>query len=282
MIRHCTLLAGLTIPAFVAAAPIPAKLLAQHPRHSEVTLSPDGRHLEITTPVDNRTDLIVVDVAGKNEPVRLRYEPDEHIIAPIWVTDDRLVVSKGRKEGYREAPYAIGELNAVRSDLSEPRILFGYQRDQVARSGRRKDEGFARVLDRLDATSGSILVEFQTWNPRSKVTYVYRVDATTGARKLVDTIDLYLANVTVDLAGVPRFATSRDDEGKPQGLYRPKPDADWQPVPKSLAGYTIDVLAFEADHNTAWAEISDSGEPAMLYRIDVAKGKRAHRRWRRS
>jgi hypothetical protein len=79
------------------ADPLPARLFAQHPQYSPVAMSPDGRHLAITTPVDNRTDLMIIDIDGKSEPRRVRYRPDEHVIEPWWASDDRRVIGKGKK-----------------------------------------------------------------------------------------------------------------------------------------------------------------------------------------
>lgn len=57
-------------------------------------------------------------------------------------------------------------------------------------------------------------------------------------------------------------------------MYRPGTGEQWLPVPKSIAGYGMDLLHVEADDNTAYATITDGGEPAQLYKIDLAKGAR--------
>jgi hypothetical protein len=105
-----------------AAERLPAKLFAQHAQYADVTLSPDGTHLAITTPVDDRTDLMIVDLTGKSEAKRIRYKPNEHVIAPYWADDDRLVVGKGKKLGFLEQPFPLGEIYSTNLELKEQKM----------------------------------------------------------------------------------------------------------------------------------------------------------------
>jgi len=264
----------LAASASVSAAPPASRLFAQHPQYSDVAMSPDGRHLAIATPVDKRTDLVVLDLAGKTEPKRLRYGTNEHIIRPQFVSDTRIVVGKGRKPDYLEGTVSIGELNATNIDLSEPKALFAYQEDDGNRKGRRKDQGFARVMSRLGRIENDVLVEFQSWDRSDNSTYIYRVDAGTGERKLIDTVRMYNAWVDADHDGRPRFAFAIDENREYDIRYRPTPESDWQDLPSSIAGLSMVLLAFEQDNNMAYASISDNGEPAALYRVDFKSGTR--------
>ena len=97
---------------------LPAKLFAQHEQYSAVALSPDGTHLAIATPVDNHTDLMIVDLTGKNEPGRLRSLPTEHVLGPFWASDNRLVFSKGKKT--EPAAYG-GKIKIAKVNVDENR-----------------------------------------------------------------------------------------------------------------------------------------------------------------
>jgi len=117
----------LSLAAIAASAErLPAKLFAQHAQYSDVAMSPDGQHLAVTTPVENRTDLMIVDLSGKDEPVRVRYLPNEHVLSPIWADDDRLVLSKGKKFGFLEEPYTLGQLYSTNRNGEKQEMLFGY------------------------------------------------------------------------------------------------------------------------------------------------------------
>lgn len=273
-ISRCAAWAALSFAgAATVAAEIPAKVFAQLPQYGTMALSPNGKLLAITTPVDNRTDLMIVDLSGKAEPKRVRYMPNEHVVSPFWVDDERLVVSKAEKLGSLAQPRGRGELYSLDANGENQELLFGYVPDNGAVRGRRKDRGSAFVLDRIPGSKGEMLVYF-SGRSADRESLIYRVNAHTGERTLIEKIPLRGANVAVDRNQRARFASSRDDDAEPVLRYRPTADAEWTPVPKRLAGQTMAVLEFEKDNNTAWAEISDAGEPAALYRVDFANGTR--------
>ena len=272
--RGALLALTLCLAPLAHAERLPAKLFAQHAQYSEVTLSPDGTHLAISTPVDKRTDLMIVDITGKREPSRLQSLPNEHVVEVFWANDNRLVFGKGKKADFLEQPYWMGELYSINREMKEQKIMFGYQPDDGLRAGRKKDEGSAQVIARRGPDRGSLIVQFQPWRDDSKNTYIYRLDPNSGERDLIEKIAMERAAVTVDHNSVPRFAETADEYYNPILRYRPTPDSDWKPVPASVSARHMHVLAFESDNNTAWALIADQGESLALYRVDFAKGSR--------
>lgn len=257
-----------------AAERLPAKLFAQHAQYADVTLSPDGTRLAITTPVDNHTDLMIIDLTGKTEPSRLRSLPKEHVLAPFWANDNRLVFGKGKKADYLEAPGNLGELYSINREMKEQKIMFGYQPDVGNRAGRKKDKGWASVIARRGEDRGILIVQLQAWDEHDKNTYIYRLDPNTVDRKMIEKIPLESASVVVDFDSVPRFAASVDQQYNPILRYRPTANSEWTPVPESLAGRNMHVLRFARDNNTAWALITDQGKAEVLYKVDFAKGTR--------
>lgn len=96
--RGALLALTLCLAPLAHAERLPAKLFAQNPGFSAVALSPDGKHLALTTPIENRTDLLIVDLSGKDEPTRIRYRANEHVIAPsahssAWVKARKQVMT---------------------------------------------------------------------------------------------------------------------------------------------------------------------------------------------
>lgn len=256
------------------AAKIPVKVFAQNPGFSAVALSPDGHRLAITTPVENRTDVMIVDLSGKAEPMRIRYNANEHVIGPFWADDDRLVLSKARKAGSRAAPSGTGEVFSVDATGRNQQLLFGYVPDEGNIRGRRKDTGFASLLDRVPGGKGELLFSYVDWTSADRHSSIYRVNPVNGEREQIEQIPLRAGVVAVDHKLKPRFASSRDDNAEPLLRYRPTADSAWTEVPKSMAGRSMYVIAFEADNDIAWAEISDAGEPSSLYRVSFSKGTR--------
>jgi dipeptidyl aminopeptidase/acylaminoacyl peptidase len=279
MITHTTRVAATLALAFAVAPEghaerLPAKLFAQHAQYSSVALSPDGTHLAIATPVDNHTDLMIVDLSGKTPPSRLKSLPKEHILDPFWANDNRLVFGKGKKADYLEQPGNLGELYSVNREMKEQKIMFGYQPDVGNRPGRKKDQGWASVIARRGKDRNTLIVQFQSWDEHDKNTYIYRLDPDKVDRKMIEKVPLESASVVVDHDSVPRFAATVDLQYNPILRYRPTADADWQPVPKAITGHNMQVLRFAKDNNTAWALITDKGEPEVLYKVDFAKGTR--------
>ncbi|MBK6728057.1 MAG: S9 family peptidase [Xanthomonadales bacterium] len=265
---------ALCLAPLAHAERLPAKLFAQNPGFSAVALSPDGQHLALTTPIENRTDVLIVDLQGKAEPMRIGYRANEHVVAPYWADDERLVLSKAEKAGSRAAPRGTGEIYSVDASGKNQELLFGYIPDEGNIRGRRKDTGFASLLDRIPGSKGGLLFAFFDPSNADRHSAIYKVDAHSGKREQIEQIPMRAGVVAVDRNQRPRFALSRNDDAKPEMIYRPTADADWRPVPKALAGNVMTVLAFERDNNIAWAEISDAGEASSLYRVDFGKGSR--------
>jgi dipeptidyl aminopeptidase/acylaminoacyl peptidase len=257
-----------------SAERLPAKLFAQHAQYADVTLSPDGTRLAITTPVDNHTDLMIIDLTGKAEPSRLQSLPKEHVADPFWANDNRLVFGKNKKADYLEQPWDLGELYSINREMKEQKIMFGYQPDVGNRAGRKKDKGWASVIARRGEDRGTLIIQFVSWDANDKNTYIYRLDPNTVDRKMLEKIPLERASVEVDYNNVPRFAETVDLHFNPILRYRPTPDSEWMPVPKSISGRHMSLWSFDKDNNSAWAEISDKGEPSTLYKVDFAKGTR--------
>ncbi len=140
LLSRCAALAALSfVGATAFAAEIPAKVFAQLPQYGTMALSPNGKLLAITTPVDNRTDLMIVDLSGKAEPKRVRYMPNEHVVSPFWVDDERLVVSKAEKLGALAQPRGRGELYSLDANGENQEMLFGYVPDNGAVQSRERD-----------------------------------------------------------------------------------------------------------------------------------------------
>jgi dipeptidyl aminopeptidase/acylaminoacyl peptidase len=274
-LRRAALAVALTcFGANAFAAKIPTKVFAQLPQYGTMALSPNGKLLAITTPIENRTDLMIIDLSGKKDPKRVRYMPNEHVVSPFWADDERLVVSKAIKAGSLAQPRGKGELYSVDANGENQEMLFGYVPDQGNVRGRRKDRGFAGVLDRVPDSKGELIVYFSSFDAADRQSSIYRVNAHTGERKLIEQVPLRGANIAVDRNLRPRFASSTDDSNEPVLRYRATADAEWAPVPKTISGRTMTVLSFAKDNNIAWALISDSGEPDALYKVDFAKGSR--------
>src|SRR5690606_41680773 len=97
MIRTLLLtLAVLLAAPLHAAEPVgksvPLEQFWRHAEFTDVRLSPDGKHLSITVPQDDRTLLAVIRVADKKIIRKWDYGTNLHIQNVLWGTNQRIVL----------------------------------------------------------------------------------------------------------------------------------------------------------------------------------------------
>ena len=259
-----------------AASPPAAELFAKHSEISDIALSPDGTRVAMAVPVaeGTETQLQIIPLDEGGGALALRFGKQQHVTDVYWTTNERLVVSRAEMEPLHAEPYSRGELIATNADGSDQELLFGYIGDFFMKSGRRKDNGFSALTGLILDDPGMALVTFRCWNCGEEPdTVLFRVDTRTGVRKEVerfrgDTI------FGADRSGTARIAVSRDANDNPLMRYRPTADAAWQPLPRTMAGYSLSPLRFSDQPDVMFALVSDKGEPERLYRLDLAAGTR--------
>ena len=262
----------------MAQSPSPEDF-ARHAEVSEVALSPDGKYVAMAVPSSDgmETQLHIVPLDGSGKAQALRFGRQQHVTDIVWSSNDQLVVARARMEPLKARPYSYGELMSSDVNGKNQETLFAYILDDGMRSGRRKDEGFAQVVKVLDDEPGMVLVDFTNWptsrQDEERPTRIYKVDTRSGKRQEIE-VSRETAVFMFDHAGRARLKITTDTNDNPALNYRPGAGNDWQPVPKSLAGYNMRLLYVEPDNNTAYATITDKGEPKQLYKIDLAKGTR--------
>ena len=253
-----------------------ARDFARHAEVYEVALSPDGKHVAMTLPTeDNReTQLLIAPIDGAGKTQRLRFGNQEHVSNIVWTADDRVTLARARNLPLQPMPYSLGQLFSTDLTGKDQEVLFGYFRNNGLVNARRKDEGFASLAKVLDDEPGSALVWFTCWNCGERPdTVVYKVDTRTGNRREVERVK-DSAHLYFDQTGHARVMVGTDKNDEPTLSYRRTPDADWSPMPASLAGYTVSDIHFDATANKAIASVSDKGEPATWYRLDLDSGTR--------
>lgn len=271
----CALLSMFSLQA-AAQAPTPMDF-ARHDAVNEVTLAPDGNHVALAVGSEDglETRLEIVALDGSSKTQVLRFGPQEHVADVAWSADDQLIVSRARVEPLRPRPYSTGQLFTSDINGKHQDTLFGYIRESSKVSARRKDEGFARVDKILDDEPGVAMVVFRCWScGEDPDTVVYRLDSRSGNRREIER-HKGDADFFYDRAGVPRIRVSYDANDNPVLAWRTAASAAWTPVPKPIAGRSIASAHFDAKGDTLYASISDHGEPAGLYKIDMPAATRA-------
>jgi dipeptidyl aminopeptidase/acylaminoacyl peptidase len=273
------------LPAAAGAQDAAAKLFAKEPEYREATLSPTGSFVAVTTPYEDRRALSLIKLSGNYERSVIKFDVGEDprwggIVIPqpqnpVWVDDERIVVTKAKDFGRFGNLVSTGEIYASNADGKEQIQLWGYMPDRSGVRTKLKDEGYPTLMKALPDSKGEALFYFWPWTTGNskRITSVYRVDTYTGRRTQLESFDDSYG-VGADQAGNLRFLMRRDLEGIQHVRYRPQPGAEWTDAPRSLVGYKFGLWGFDRDNKLAYAEIADKGEPAAMYRVDVAAGTR--------
>ena len=265
----------------VAALPASAQAIsaADFAKRSEAwgaTLSPTGEYAALEVPVKDglETQLQIVKLDGSGETKVLRFRSQQHVSNIIWTADDRVVVSPARMEPLQERPVSYGELMTSDINGRNQDTLFGYIPDSGNLRGKRKDRGWSTVAEVLDDEPGMALVDFTCWDcGEDPDSVIFKVDTRTGSRTEIERID-GRADFEFDRTGEARLRTVWNDRDEPVLSYRPTKGAAWTPLPKAIAGRLIYGAHFDPDNNIAYALVTDAGEPAQAYRIDLKAGTR--------
>lgn len=259
----------------LAQQPPSASDFTRRPNAWEVSLSPSGEFVALAIPSQDglETQLEVTNLTNGDTQV-LRFGQRFHVSDVVWTADDQVVVSRAELEPLKARPVSMGHLYTSDIRGKNRDVLFGYIRDDGARRGRRKDQGWSSVIKVLNNEPGMALVRFTCWNcGENPDTVIFKVNTRTGDRQEVER-GAMRAGFQFDQAGKARFRTTYDEDNEPELSYRRNPSDDWTPLPKSIAGRLLYGARFASDNNTVYALVTDALEPAKAYRIDLKAGTR--------
>ncbi|MEO6064480.1 MAG: prolyl oligopeptidase family serine peptidase [Lysobacterales bacterium] len=258
------------------AQSIPVMDFAKHAQVNEVSLSPGGDYVAIAAlePSGLESTLRIVNLDGSGQTQVLRFGARNHVTDVVWTGDEQLVVARARLEPLKVKPYSLGELFATDVRGQNRETLFANIVTSGLSRGKREDEGFAEVVKVLDKEPGMALVSFTCWNCGEEPdAIVYKVDTRTGSRREVERAN-ESGDFIFDNAGIARVLLSTDSKDDPKVSYRPDAGSGWKSMPKSMVGYSMSGGRFDPDNKTLYALVSDHGEPAHLYKLDLASGTR--------
>lgn len=271
------LIAGLSVaPTASMAGNTPAELFSKPADYSGAMLSPTGEYVSVNTPFGDHRALTIIKLSGAYDRSVIKFDAPETVGTSIWTDDSRLIVFKGKDYGFLGGVSNTGNVYAVNADASEQEQIFGYLPDHSNYRSKLKDRGNVSFMRLLPGTNGDALFRFSPWTEGNSkwITSVFRINTHTGSRKQIESVPDY-ADIRADNAGVPRFTISWSLDGQQVVRYRRLPtDTEWSPAPAVFVGSEVSIWYFDEDNNHAYAEISEKGEAATLYRINVAEGTR--------
>ena len=259
---------GVAMATQVAVPPtLPVEVFARSLPFSAPLLSPDGKHLAVGVDLgEGHHALQVFAVATMTRTAVLRLPRFEQIYDMAWVSDQRLVLAKGRRFGSLEAPWPTGEIIATNADGKEQAYIYGYEQPNTAAG---LDRGFGELAGVPREHDGRIYLRQRQRNERNSS--LYEVQTVGRPRfRLLTQVNVPGLGFVVDNEGVPRFAYGVDDQDN-RLLFTSVDGKQWQPVAEPMLR-PISVLP---DGVQALAWKYDAQGRRSLVRIDLAGNEQA-------
>lgn len=256
---------------------IPIETFVKQDQFSSPRLSPDGKHIAIKVRMQRN---------GRMVPTLSVYSlPDLKLVGAMamekfdiplnfgWVTNTRLIVTKGIEVGLREAPQATGEVVAVDLNGKRFQYLYGYDNFRSSTKGDRygDDYGYGSI-ESIPKRDEHVLIGTYLW--KGGRSFLYDMNTVTAARKLVAEIDAKHLDFFTQRDGTPRFATGVDDNAW-QVVYRhDDASGEWKKLANDVVGKSFSPMGFSLDNSEFYAYVSAKGEPAAFVRESVKTGQR--------
>lgn len=261
-----------TSPAALTPAAVtsPAPLLdyIKPPLYTNPTISPSGRYLAVSTPMNGRQNLAVVDMETRKGTVLTNFN-DFDVIDVSWVGNDRIVFSLGQANsptgpgqfdggGFFVVSREGGESRKLAPTIKELRASRGY----VYRS--------MDLLHRIPGSADEVLVAANLRSSDSED--VYRLNLVTGRTTLVTgNRPERSGGWVLDNDLVPRVVTSWvKDTSTFIVHYRSTADSPWREIARydQTAGKRFDVETFLSDNKTLLVSSNEGRDTAAIFKFD--------------
>lgn len=244
---------------------MPIEAFARFNKLTSPRLSPDGLHLSLTSDLgDGNYALHILRLADQQQTALLRLPRYEMPLTVEWVSNDRLVLSKGRKWGSLEAPVPLGEIIATDADGEKQTYVYGYQQSTRTRG---IDRGFGVIEGVPQPPNGHFYM--RAYAGESRHSLLYDVDTVRATHRLVADVGEPRLAFALRRDGSAAFAFGTDDDDN-YLLFRNDGEDAWTPVTQASLGGQLWPIAFSADGSQLFGYFSSAGEPLSLVRTDAS------------
>lgn len=263
----------------VAAEPLPIEAFLKRPMFLDMKISPDGKHLAATVPLDDdKTVLAVLDRENMKASAVLQMRGHEHVDDFVWVNDTRLVVSATKKDGMLDQPVPTGELFGVDADGKNTKTLFSYRAggDVGTRISKPTTEyATATLIDTLPGSDEDVLISVTPWTAREGgFSEARRMNINTGATRPVTRSPRPRAWLMADRQGNVRLSSSITTGGVQEVHVRSASGGEWRSlIDESGAGYAIVPIEFDADGKHLLIYRQEAAGASGIYRMNVDSGE---------
>jgi dipeptidyl aminopeptidase/acylaminoacyl peptidase len=249
--------------AAIAGDLIPAENFARHDNYANPSLSPDGQYLAVCVEDGETHAVVIYKLSDMSHPASfLTMHKFEMPYDIYWTSSTRLIVEKARLIGSLDKPFLTGEILATNVDGKHVDAMFS--RDWGVESHgslRPLDEGYATVAGLPAKSNNHFYMQAYMWNDEHN-TWLYDVDAGTGARHMLSQVGFENMDFVVDADGKPRYASGINLTN--DRIVLQQVNGGWSQLSKGDDSYAFQPFNFSADGQHLYAYSSTHGGPGAL------------------
>jgi dipeptidyl aminopeptidase/acylaminoacyl peptidase len=253
-ILKLSLLAVFVVPK-VASAEVPLADFFRHAEFASASLSPDGKHLAITLPRDDRQQLGILRIADKKVVSTFDAGEKTYIANVRWVSNERFTFTKDYKSGKFDRPLPNGNLFITNIDKTQQLGVVG-----GATYG---------ILDTLIEDDKHILVQRSV-----ETTNLYKMNVYTGDVDLIQTVPINGGQLLLDSKKKIRYAVGSNEDGTKIKVVR-NDGGSWTKLSERSFDNNAsrDPVGLDKDDTNLIMQVSEKGEPAKTVLYDPVSGK---------
>lgn len=248
-------------PINATADVIPVEDFFKSSSFREIKISPNGRYIAATVPLENSTALVVMDLNSKKITGSFKPQPKAHIQDFYWVSPERLLFRSSVREGRYAAPFLIPAYYAMNADGSKIGTAYGEGRQPF-------------LLDLLKSDDKYVLVQFRS---KEGLQTYGRLNVENGA-----ILDTYKKPPTeangfyvTDNASEVRLYISPKSYKESKVYGRANDKSDWLVIHDQLATeQEFNFLAFSSNNQVAYFTLSEKTGPNAVYSYDFKTAQR--------
>ena len=248
LLKGMLLVVMLVLGFDAAAREVPIADFFKDPEFTAISLSPDGKHMAVTVPQEDRTVLAVLRVADKGVVGKWDFGPDRHFREVYWVNNERLLFNVSFKTGRFDFETSKGDMYASNID--------GTQRIDIPNGA------YYNIVSLTPEDPRTILVERSV-----ETSYLSKLDVYNGRLVTVATAPVEQGRFLVDHERNPRYVWGEMNDGT-NVTYRRDGDK-WTQVHRSERnGATYRPLGFAGDNRHVYMAKGVEGKPEAIVLLD--------------
>lgn len=231
---------------------IPLRDFFKNPEKTSYKISPDGKYLSFLAPYNNRLNIFVHYIEGKNKPVRITNETKRDILSYMWGNNDRILYLMDDKGNENFHLYAVNIDGTGHADLTPFENITTH------------------IIDELEDIDEEIMISLNKRNP--EIFDAYRLNVNTGKLNLEAENPGNISIWITDHNGHIRAAITTDGVNSSL-LYREDGSSPFKTVMTNNFKETLRPLFFTFDNKYVYAASNLNRDKAAIVKFDISNAR---------